>query len=56
MDDARSGEVGGIGEDKGRKEQDGAGKVSQEQREKREEAHKPYSMSDGLTEHPWKRR
>lgn len=50
LDDARSGEVGGTGEGKGKKEQDGAGKMSHKQKERREEANKPHSVFDGQTD------
>lgn len=50
LDNSRSREVGETGENKGRKKQDGVRKMSREQKERREEADKPHSMSDGPTE------
>lgn len=39
-----------LGRGKGKKEQGGAGKVSHKQKERREEANKPHSVSDGQTD------
>ena len=48
LDDARSGEVGGIGERRGRKEQDGAGEKGG--------TDEPHGTSDGPIELPQNRR